>query len=145
MSGDVTIEGRDEHANTVVFVCDVGMASNPERQYGGEFRAHGPAVVNGLMCEHGQLQGTFGEKLDGYFDFTVSHRLTCPDGASGVVVTLKVKMYQPKHTYFEWEITEGLGHHGGLGGSGMGVGTESRLGRDAIRDHLFGHLEPHSA
>lgn len=132
---------RDDHVNAVVLVCDVGMASNPERQYSGEFRAHGPAVVNGLMCEHGLLVGEFGQQLDGYFDFTVVHTMTCADDDGGFVVTMSVKMYQPMHTYFEWAISNGFGHHTGLTGHGSGVGTESRLGRDVIRDHLFGRLE----
>ena len=138
----MTTGDHDDHANAVVLGCDVGMANNPERQYAGEFRAHGPAVINGLMCDHGRLLGQFGEQLDGYFDFTVMHRFTCPEDDSGFLVTLKVKMYQPMHTYFEWEISEGFGHHAGLTGTGSGVGTESRLGRDVIRDHLFGHLVP---
>lgn len=132
---------RDIHANAVVFVCDVGMANNPDRQYRGEFHAHGPAVINGLMCESGRLEGSFGENLDGYFDFTVAHHMTCSDEDGSFVATLKMKMYQPMHTYFEWEIDQGTGHHLGLTGSGSGVGTASRLGRDVIQDHLFGHID----
>lgn len=133
---------NDAHTNTVVFVCDVGMANNPERQYGGEFQSHGPAVVTGLMCESGDLLGSFGENLEGYFDFSVVHRMLCADGHGGFTITLSVKMYQSMHTYFEWELGNGTGHHEGLTGRGSGVGTASRFGRDVIRDHLFGHLDP---
>ncbi len=135
---------QDQRANAVVLVCDVGMASNPERQYAGEFTAYGPAVAEGRMCDHGELTGQFGDNLDGYFDFTVHHTLTCPDGDNGFSVTLRVKMYEPTHTYFEWEVSDGFGHHQGLSGHGTGVGTASRMGRDVIRDHLFGYLVPAS-
>lgn len=142
MAGEVGPMGRDEHAHAVVFVCDIGMANNPDRQYAGEFRAHGPAVIHGLMCGRGSVEGRFDRQLDGYFDFGVTHRFSCLDDVSGLDVTLRVKMYESMHTYFEWEVANGFGHHAGLGGSGSGVGTESRMGRHVVRDHLFGHLKP---
>lgn len=132
----------DHHANTIVFVCDVGMANNPDRQYSGDFQAHGPAVVTGQMCASGTLTGEFHGTLEKPFDFSVVHHMTCADGTGGFAVTLRVKMYEPMHTYFEWELGAGFGHHASLGGRGSGVGTASRLGRDVIRDHLFGQLEP---
>ena len=135
----------DQHANAIVFVCDVGMAINPERQYAGEFHAHGPAVINGRMCTAGRFEGRFVENLDGYFDFAVRHKLACASGDGDFVITMRVKMYQPMHTYFEWELSEGTGQHQGLTGHGSGVGTATRMGRDVIRDHLFGHLEPAGA
>lgn len=141
MSNEVGHHARREWANAVVFVCDVGMASNPDRPYGGEYHAFGPAVIGGLVCDRGVLRGTFGEQLDGFFDFTVVHRMTCNEGTSGFVLTLRVKMYEPMHTFFEWQLTDGFGHHRGLTGAGSGVGTESRFGRDVIRDHLFGSVE----
>ncbi len=138
---DVASSGvHDQRQHAVMFLCDVGMANNPERPYRGEYRAYGPAAITGWVCDRGVLQGTFGKELDGFFDFTVVHRMTCPDGTSGFEVTLQVKMYDPMHTFFEWQLADGFGHHDGLTGAGTGVGTESRLGRDVIRDHLFGSV-----
>lgn len=141
MSDEAGSRARGEWADAVFFVCHVGMTSNPDRPYGGEYRAFGPAVINGVVCDRGVLQGTFGEELDGFFDFSVLHRMTCMDGTGGFVVTLQVKMYDPMHTFFEWRLADGFGHHRGLTGAGTGCGTESRLGRDVIRDHLFGSVE----
>lgn len=95
----------------------------------GAFDASGPAVDDGLICDHGvtyTLEGrASGWQSDRLVNFHVFKEFVCDDGSGSFFVKLEVRSdftKTPEYNEFNWTIQGGTGDYEHLRGSGQGMG-----------------------
>jgi hypothetical protein len=112
---------------------DIGIEAptvpGPIGEVDGMFRARGPAVDEGLVCESGETRlldgsGT-GWQSNQVVNFHVLKEFVCDDGSGSFFVKLEAHwnwVTQPEYNEFTWTIKGGTGDYEDLHGSGSGMG-----------------------